>query len=149
MFVHVTPDSIFSLTREPAEEFFKESKIDGVLDFPHFCQSWGKLIELDMAAIIVYVDDQQRTLGIIGGTCTKCLMTGDMIAQESFWWVHPSKRRSPVGIKLLRQWEGWGEDRGAKRIYVGNLAAVNHEMMHTLYSKLGYQLLETHYVRPV
>lgn len=142
------PGAMFSLTREPAEAFFAESQIGGVLDFGHFCMSWGKLIALDMAAVMVYRYND-RTLGIIGGTLTKCLMTGDLIAMEAFWWVHPSKRSSPVGIKLLRQWEGWAIDGGAKRIYVGNLQAVNPEKMADLYAHLGYTLLETHYVRSV
>lgn len=146
MFVHVQPHEMFSLTREPAEAFFAESRIGGTLDFDHYCASWGKLIELDLAKIIVYLDDQDRTLGIIGGTCTQCLMTGDMIAQEAFWWVHPSKRSSPLGIRLLRMWEDWAKSLRAKRIYVGNLEAVNPVMMDNIYTRLGYRKLETHYV---
>lgn len=148
MIIEVQPDGMFSLTREPAFAFFYESKLAGELDFSHFCQTWGTLISLDMARLFVY-RTEDRTLGIIGGTITKCTMTGDLIAQESFWWVHPGIRASPIGIRLFRKWENRVIEDGAKRIYVGNLLAVNHEKMTSLYSALGYQMIETHYVRPV
>lgn len=139
---------MFSLTRHPAERFFEESKVDGILNFDHFCASWGKLIELDMAKVLVYLRDD-KALGIIGGTITKCLMTGDIIAQEAFWWVDPIIRSSPVGIRLFRNWENMVSMIGAKRIYVGNLHSVDPEKMAAIYQALGYKALETHYVRPV
>lgn len=143
------PPHELSSTRTPAEAFFKESGIDGVLNFDHFCQFWGKLIELDMAAIMLYVDEQKQPKGLIGGTCTACPMTGDLMGQESFWWIAPELRaKSPIGIKMLRVWENWAINKGAKRLYIGNLFTLN-DGMRQLYLKLGYTPLEIHYVRKV
>lgn len=140
-----------SLTREVSEAFFEESGISGALNFDHFCQTWGTLISLDVASIMIYVHGQDNlTLGIIGGTVTPCTMTGDIIAMESFWWVAPFLRgTSPAGLNLLRKWEDWSIERGAKRIYVGNLFRLNDSKMRALYDRLGYSPLEVHYVKSV
>lgn len=149
MIQRITPEAI-SLTREPAHAFFKESGIDGKLNFSHFCQTWAKLIELDMAQILVYRDDDKtHATGIIGGTITPCTMTNDLIAMECFWWVSPKLRGGAAGIKLLKAWESLMITNGAKRLYVGNLVGLNNEMMHSIYTRLGYKPLETHYVKPV
>lgn len=145
--IYVISHDELSLTREPAEAFFEESGLAGALNFDHFCQTWGGLIRLDIACIMLYLDAQESIKGIIGGTCTPCTMTAETIAQESFWWVHPTIRSQPAGIRLLQAWEGWARSKGAKRIYVGNLFRLNDEKMRNLYAKLGYQPLEVHYVK--
>lgn len=136
-----------SLTRDIAFAFFKESKIDGKLDFDHFCKSWGSLIQLDMACIMVYIDSSKKPRGIIGGTLTTCLMTNEPIAQEAFWWTEPELRGTPAGLRLLTAWWNYMAAKGAVRVYVGNLMEVEHEAMARLYTRLGFRPLETHYVR--
>lgn len=141
------PDELW-LTREISFSFFKESGIGGTLNFSHFCDQWSKLISLDLAAILVYFDAHDTPMGIIGGLCTQCTMTADMTAQEVFWWVDPSLRgRSPHGIRLLREWEKWAREQGAKRIYVGNLYRLNSDAMMDIYNRIGYQPTELHYVK--
>lgn len=142
----ITPDELW-LTRDVARSFFDESGIGGELNFQHFCEQWSRLISLDAASIMIYFDYHDVPQGIIGGLCTQCTMTEDMTAQEVFWWVHPALRGSPHGIRLLREWEKWARSRGAKRIYVGNLYRLNNETMHSIYSRLGYEPTEIHYVK--
>lgn len=136
------------LTRDCAYAFFKESGIEGTLDFDHFCNQWSRFIQLDVASILLYFDEQNNPKGIIGGLCTECTMTKDLTAQEVFWWVDPVLRaRSPAGIKLLRAWEEWARRKGARRIYVGNLYRLNNDSMISLYHRIGYKPTELHYVK--
>lgn len=141
--------SELSLTRDCAFAFFRESNLDGILNFDHFCETWSRLIALDMAKILLYIDNNENAKGIIGGTITKCTMTADIIAMESFWWVAPELRGGVCGIKLLREWEKACMSAGAKRLYVGNLEQLNNEKMRCLYRRMGYRALETHYVKSI
>lgn len=142
--------SDLSLTRHTAESFFEESGIDGTLNFDHFCKQWGHLIKLDMAVIMLYIDKNETPAGIIGGTLTPCTMTGQKIAQEAFWWVEKHLRgKSPAGLLLLRKWEATMVEKGAVRLYVGNLWNLNNEEMQDLYWRLGYKPTEVHYVKNV
>jgi hypothetical protein len=147
MIHEVKKGEMFSLTRVPAVAFFNESKIDGVLDFPHFCDWWDNAIGMRIGVVLVNENNGVFN-GIIGGLISQCMMTKDIIATECFWWIAPELRdRSPAGIKLLLRWEEIVKERYAKRIYVGNLHAVNHDKMQDLYHRLGYKSLETHYVK--
>lgn len=148
MIRQVNFSEMFSLTRGPAEAFFAESCIDGTLDFKHFADSWDSFIQNNIGVVLVNESFGKQN-GIIGGLLTKCFMTGDWIATECFWWIAKELRGSPAGMKLFLHWEAIMKDRGASRIYVGNLHAVNREMMQNLYHRLGYKPLETHYVKTV
>ena len=146
MIRYIKPDEMH-ITESVARAFFKESGIAGTLNFPHFCEQWSKLIELDVASILMYFNSSDQPMGIIGGLCTECTMTKDMTAQEVFWWVDPSLRGRTCAIHLLREWERWARDRGAKRIYVGNLYRLNNDAMMSIYNRIGYQPAELHYVK--
>lgn len=149
MIVHVKSGQMFSLTREPAVAFFNESKIDGVLNFKHFCDSWDNLIGAGAGVVLVNEKDGISN-GIIGGLVSQCMMTGDLIATECFWWITPELRNgSPAGIRLFLKWEDIVRAMKVRRIYVGNLHEVNHARMQDLYQHLGYKSLETHYVKTV
>lgn len=140
---------MFSLTRVPAEAFFAESGISGELDFQHFADSWDDLIHRN-AGVVLVNENENGANGIIGGIFSRCLMTGDPIATECFWWISKDLRgKSPAGMRLFLAWENIMRAKGAKRIYVGNLHAVNHDDMQKLYARLGYTPLETHYVKSV
>ena len=141
---------MFSLTREPAFAFFKESQINGSLDFKFFCNFWDGLIASKVGVVLVNERGDDVRNGIIGGLVSPCFMTGDKIATEAFWWIAPELRKySPAGIKLFIEWEKIVKEMGVKRIYVGNLHAINHDQMQHLYHRLGYSSLETHYVKSV
>lgn len=140
---------MFSLTRGPAIAFFNESKVEGILNFNHFCITWNSFIKAGIGIVLVN-DIAGEQNGIIGGLISQCFMTGDLIATECFWWIAPELRdSSPAGMRLFMKWESLVKERGVKRIYVGNLHAVNHDKMQDLYARLGYKPLETHYVKPV
>lgn len=151
MIRRVNYGEMFSLTREPAEAFFAESRIAGTLNFKHFADSWDGFIGSNIGYVLVNEsyekDGTAKQNGIIGGLLTKCFMTGDWIATECFWWIHPHLRGSPAGMRLFLQWEAVVKANGAQRIYVGNLHSINHQMMSDLYQRLGYVPLETHYVK--
>lgn len=151
MIVKVPSDGVFSLTREPAFSFFSESKIDGTLNFEHFCKTWENFIQLDIGAIFVYRrSPNEEPTGIIGGVVTPCPMTADPIASEMFWWVAPFLRgTSPAGMHLLMKWERWAIEKGVKRVYMGNLVELNDSKMKRIYERMGYRPLEIHYVKAV
>lgn len=149
MIINVEAKDVFSLTREPAEAFFAESKIDGTLYFDHFCMWWANMISIG-AGIIMVSRVGDRSTGIIGGLTHQCFMTRDMLGTECFWWVAPELRdKSPTGMRLFLAWEEEMRKRNIKRLYVGNLMSIGHEKMGDLYKRLGYKPLETHYVKSI
>lgn len=145
--IKVLKPSEISLTRRASEAFFRDSKIDGVFNFSHYSARMANLIMLDVGVEIAYVSDNEA-VGIIGGVVTPCLFTGDIIAVEQYWYVLPEWRfQGRIGLQLLREFEQYAHGKGAKRSYVGNLQQLNNEKMARLYRRLGYEPLETHFMK--
>jgi ribosomal protein S18 acetylase RimI-like enzyme len=108
----------------------------------------AQLISLDVGLEIAYIVNNEAA-GIIGGCIVPCLFTGDSIAVEQYWYVLPEFRKGRLGLSLLSAFESEVKRRGAKRCYIGNLAALNNDKMKRLYKLLGYKELETHFVKPL
>lgn len=142
--VHWLCPGELSLTRELAFAFFSESGLPGQLDFEHWKAQWTKFIDMGIGKIIAYYDGE-KFVGMIGGLCVQCTMTADMEAIEAFWYVQKDKRGTPIGIKLLKSFEKWASQRGAKRVKMMHLSDLNAEMMRDIYLRMGYTPLEQAY----
>ncbi len=64
------------------------------------------------------------------------------LAQEYFWWVSISHRKTSAGIRLLNALEENAKEVGAARIAMFCLTDVDGERISGLYEKLGYTQLE-------
>ena len=140
----LTPEEVLSLTRRASESFFVDSQVPGIFDFEGYCKRMEDMIALDMGVVFAYLKDNEA-IGIIGGIFYPDLFTGDMVGMEVFWYVLPEHRQSPIGIKLLAALEKYACDKNCKRLYVGNLKALNDDKMHRLYERLHFKEIETHY----
>lgn len=67
------------------------------------------------------------------------------LAQEFFWWVSPSHRKTSAGMRLLSELEESAKAAGAARITMFCLADV--ENISGLYEKLGYTSLEQVFIK--
>lgn len=76
----------------------------------------------------------------------ECTMTGEMEAIESFWYVQPSWRGGPGGIKLIRAFEE-ARKRGCKRLKMAYLYSVNASMMDSLYRRMDFEPLQKNFVK--
>ena len=135
-----------SLTRDICLTFFAESQIKGAPDWQYFSQRIAEMIGLDIGVMFAYLKDNE-VVGIICALIYPDLFTGDKVCMETFWYVYPEYRQSPIGIKLLCALENYAAEKDCKRFYVGNLKAVNDEKMHRLYERLHFKEVETHYLK--
>lgn len=64
-----------------------------------------------------------------------------IVAKELGWWVEP-EHRGVYSIRLIKQFEEWARDRGATKVLMGYLNAINAEKMDKMYKKLKYNSFE-------
>lgn len=141
MIMHLTTDQL-SLTREIAHAFFQESQLPGVFNWKHWLDCWSAIIDKGMGVIIVYFD-QGIVKGVIGGISARCLNTGDLEIFETFWYVFPEYRKGTKAIRLLQDFEKWGQSIGAKRVKMAHLMNLNGAVMRRMYTAMGYAEQET------
>lgn len=67
----------------------------------------------DTSAIFVVKKDDEL-VGVLGGTLARSYWNGDVcLAHHMFWWVHPENRQDGLGVRLVREFEGWARNSGA------------------------------------
>ena len=69
------------------------------------------------------------------------------MAQELFWWVDEDKRKSGVGLKLLRAAEKQAKELGAESMMMISIADLDGEKVNKLYKAMGYKPQESIFMR--
>lgn len=129
-----------------AQSFFSESCLPGALHWEHWKSSWIKLIDSDIGAIFVNeIDGEMR--GMLGGLFFPCTMTGQLEALEGFWFVSPGERGKVGAIRLLMTFEAEAKKRGCYRVKMVHLMRVNPDLAESLYTRMGYELLQVNYCK--
>lgn len=111
-------------------------------------ESVGALIDVifslgDKAVIFVCEDEA----GIYGGLALVedvNLINGQPYASEAAWWVEPERRGALAGPQMLGYAEQWARGRGLGSI---KMVAPTQSTVGRFYERLGYQALETAYVK--
>lgn len=113
-------------------------------------------IDTLIKTINMYVTEKQtivaerdgELVGIISGNVAKSIFDEDqIIAQESMWYVNEENRKGKVGFKLLKEFEKQVKYLGASIVSMINLSAVNDDRMSRYYKRIGYNKVETHYLK--
>jgi len=110
-------------------------------------EGWTRL--LSSPQVVVFVGDRDGTahamlVGVIGSMwfAPKVLM-----ASELAWWVEPEVRGSPIAIRLIRAYEQWAKESGAKFIAMASLSLDTGPDVGRLLKKLGYVQAETTHIK--
>lgn len=93
-------------------------------------------------ALVLVVEAVGAVVGMLGALLFTHPLSGERTVSEVFWWVNPEQRGG--GIRLMRQAERWATEQGATRML---MIAPDGTDVGRVYTKLGYQPLETSYQR--
>jgi hypothetical protein len=95
------------------------------------------LLQSDNAAIFVNED----VSGIIAGLLFPSFFSGELIAQELFWWAQSE------GLSLLKHFEEWAQAAGASQVIMLCLDSIEPERVAKIYQRRGYSALEHSFTR--
>lgn len=126
--------------------FYREGKLPGGFDVRVFRATWEKLISAKLGALWKLVEGD-TVIGGLGGTMFPCPNDGALVAHEMFWYVAPEHRGGMGGARLLKEFEGWAEKAGAKRVQMAHLIGLAPERMKEFYEKRGYRAVEITYMK--
>ena len=102
----------------------------------HIAGVFERLIEDEGS--VIYVCDR----GAIGGITFQHYITGQIVAQELFWWVEPEARGD--GLRLLTALEDWASARAES---LSMIALEHFKPVGPLYERRGYMRMETMYMK--
>lgn len=96
-------------------------------------------------AFLLIIDE--RAQGILYGTRLRSPVNGRDIFQEVIWYVNPDFRRN--GVWLLRKVEKLLKSLGVSIMIMAVLENSKTEKIKSLYERLGFKHMESHYVRSI
>lgn len=70
-----------------------------------------------------------------------------IVAQELFWWVDESERKTGIGIEILKKAEELAKEHGATAMMMLSIKDLNGDSVNKLYERLGYTRREQTYMR--
>ena len=122
--------------------FMKESK-HSPFSINKAIESWTTFISSGMGEMFI-LDDFH---GALGGVCYPDPHRDCLVASEFFWYVKPEYRGK--GGALLEAFEAWAKEKGCSRVIMTHLSDSMPESLKKYYTKKGYELLETNYIKEV
>ena len=126
--------------------FYEEASLPGHLLPRVFVETWHQFLSSGVGQILGLWQDG-TLIGAIGGLLARDPNTGQLMAQELFWFVAPEVRTGMGAIRLYKAFERWARTQGALRLVMTALAGSYAERLGAVYRTLGFRLLETNYVK--
>tara|TARA_R100001460_G_scaffold4206_2_gene12133 strand:+ start:10509 stop:10973 length:465 start_codon:yes stop_codon:yes gene_type:complete len=94
----------------------------------------------------IFVSEKEgEVTGAIVCVVTEMYMSNTVIASDLAWFVRKDLRGSPSSIRLLKTFEEWGRSKGANYLGMADIEGINN--LSKLYSRLGYSVSETTYLK--
>lgn len=91
---------------------------------------------------ISLVAENGTVKGAIGGLVYPSWFSGELIAQELWWWCDPEIRGTSTALKLLLSLENEAKNRGATRLMMLCLDGLDGDRIANIYTRLGYHAEE-------
>ena len=113
--------------------------------FSHFDYEDSKLQELwDITETYPHMyckfvaEHDDKIVGMFVGMCAEHYFGHDKIASDLLLYVTPEARGGTAAVRLIKAYDKWAREAGAKEIHVGVSTGVNEERTVKLYEKLGF-----------
>jgi GNAT superfamily N-acetyltransferase len=115
------------------------------VDVEYTTRVYRNFIKLGTGAVFILTDDSNNMIGGLG-----CIKGPDLhfprtLAIETFWYVEPGSRGQ--GLRLVKAFEAWAHEHGCDGCAIVHLADSLENRLPKLYKKLGYKLVEQHFLK--
>jgi len=83
-------------------------------------------------------EERGKLIGMMSGLLSTQLFCDEVFATDLALYVIPEDRGRSVGVRLIKAFERWAKESGAKEISLGISTDVEQERTAAIYEKLGY-----------
>lgn len=143
MIRELTVDEVV-LAAEVAPFFFEEGKLPMEYSSEAFTSNWQMLIRSGSGHIYgLFIDS--CFVGGLGLIVSRDINNDEVVANEAFWFVHKAHRGQ--GVKLLLTAQKAAKELSCKRLTMVHLHNHAGDQLSSIYSRLGFSPIETHYIK--
>jgi GNAT superfamily N-acetyltransferase len=133
--------AIFKMCREFHQETqLKNIVFDDVVFAGHL--SW---LYDDGACFLAVAEHDGKVVGFMSGWVYQLYFSKTLSAQNNLWYVLPEYRGGMIGVRLLKMFESWAFDKGAKILVGGTSSGISMPRSNKLIEKFGYEPVGSEY----
>lgn len=125
-----------------ARQFYAASRVLRRFEIECFVAFWTGMLA-GGAGVIFLAEAGENIAGVIGGLVYPEPYSGELLAQEFFWYVDEQQRGQ--GVRLYLRFERWARERGCAEIRMAHLVDSMPEKVARFYERAGYTKVETLY----
>ena len=114
---------------------------------PEYLVNFIRGASIEPSASIWVADDGGKIVGAVAGMIYPLFFSGDLVAQEIFWWVDPEARGAEASKMLFDALIEWATAMGAKALSMIAIENGKAESVGKIYRKKGFIPTEHAYVR--
>lgn len=93
--------------------------------------------------------DGEHPVGMVAGVLATHDFVPLLFAYNNVWFVDKERRGTPIGVKLLEQFQDWAKDQGAAEVHLGVASGVTPERTGKALERMGYGSVGENYVKAV
>lgn len=127
------------------EQFHREKHVPGDFHPEIFVKNWTLFLNSGLGAIFGLWKDEEL-IGGLGCYLSPDITTGELVANEFFWFVRDEDRKGSWPLRLVYAYKDWGKAHGAVRWRMVHLLMANEtpstvKLSH-FYRRLGLRPIE-------
>lgn len=112
--------------------------------------SMEKLIGNPLAGCILLAEHPRAgVVGMLAGYVVDYFFSDALVAQDSYFFVHPDHRGSPAALKLLIAFRRWAENRNASELCINMSVDVEQERFNKFMSHMQFTPCGGNFVLPL
>lgn len=100
-----------------------------------YCRFW--LLQ-PHAGVAILAEDNSEVVGMMAGWCVESFFNHERTARDMILYIRPDKRGGMTALRLVRAFEDWAKEVGARHINIGISAGIDNQRAAKFYQSLGY-----------
>ena len=94
---------------------------------------------------VLLLEYKEETVGLLAFTASEMPFTGKVIGFELAWFLEEDHRKGRTALMLVREYERVLKEAGINTAALSDIQGLRS--LESLYNKLGYERMETMYIR--
>jgi GNAT superfamily N-acetyltransferase len=109
-----------------------------------------KIIDNPLAGCILLAEHSKAgVVGMLAGYVIDYFFSDALVAQDSYFYVHPDYRGSPAALKLLIAFRRWAENRRASELCINMSVDVDQERFNKFMKHMKFSCCGSNFVMPL
>tara|TARA_R110000782_G_scaffold75719_1_gene151094 strand:+ start:423 stop:896 length:474 start_codon:yes stop_codon:yes gene_type:complete len=130
---------------EMCRDFHLETQLSNIpFDDSVFASHLSWLYD-DDACVLFVAECDGNVIGFMSGWVDQLYFSKTLAAQNNLWYVLPKYRGGMIGVRLLKMFESWASEKGAKFLVGGTSSGIAMPRANKLIERFGYEPVGSEY----